>query len=363
MADFKHWTFDGRFLLPMLLLFTGCLPHACGRRTGEERALLPADSLSRRVASTVPVDTLRRLWQTGDDLQLQFPRTALFLPAGSEAGRLVISDAKRDALLFFSKSGRRVRSVTSDAFATPYLIGRRADTLLVLSPRARRVSFVTDGQVVRNVTLDLPPASQAPLLWATAPEAAIFAKTINTDDRTTLTRHGQRGQITARRSLPGPRWHHAGPLLWWRDSLASLSGFRPVVRRLPPGLGTLDTLRLRGFDSPMLARSRRFAAGDVRRPPLLMPDAAASDSLLFTLNLRPGRLHIDAFAPNGQLTGRLTPPGPTQSQDVYPRALAVCRLPDGRYALAVALTDPAPVVALYHWTPAQKQDTERTQKD
>jgi hypothetical protein len=349
---------DGAFLpATLLLLVGGCLPSSC-TGSGPARALFPADSLSRQVAQSVSVDTLHRVWRTeaSGDVPLQFPRTALFLPPGdSDSARVAVSDAEREALLFFSGTGRLARTVRSERFATPYLIGRRGDTLLALSPRERRVHFVAGGRVARNVTLVLPAAGEAPLLWGTATGGALFAKTIGEDREATVTRHGPGGQVVARRALAGPRWHHAGPLEAWRDSLISISGYRPLPHRLPLDLaGRRDTaraLRLTGFDSPMLPRTRRYAEGDLRQPPLLMPDVAATRDRLFALNLRAGRLRIDAFGPSGRLEARLTAPGPTRSQDVYPRALAARPRPSGGYALTVTFTDPRPAVALYHWQP------------
>lgn len=372
-VDGRFWMVDWRFLLPALVLFAGCLPHSCGGPGSQ--ALLPADSLSRQAAQAVPVDTLAPVWQYdgGAAHPLRFPRTALFLPGADSTGtdstgaaRLAVSDAEREQVLLFSEDGQLADSVASAQFAAPYLIGRRGDTLVVLSPRARRVSFVASGRdgapsgphhgysVVRSTTLALPPVDEAPLLWGLSAGGALFAKTIDADEQTILTRHDlASGQVTARRALPGPRWRHAGPLRWWRDSLASLSGYRPILHRLPPSLAARDTLRLRGFDSPMFPRSRRYAEGDVHQPPLLMPDAAAAGRFLFVLNLRPGRLHIDVFGPGGRLVRRLTAPASTRNGDVYPRALAARRLPGGAYALAVALTDPQPAVRLYRWRPAE----------
>jgi hypothetical protein len=350
---------DGARPLAFLLLLLGaggCLPHSCAG-SGPAEALLPADSLSRRVARSAPVDTLRRVWRAdaSDSLRLQFPRTALFLSRahsdGPDNAALAVSDAERNALLWFADDGRRTRTVRSDAFDTPYLIGRRADTLLVLSPEPRRVHFVEGGAVRRRVTLALPPPEEAPLLWATTAAGALFAKTVDGEGRATVTRHGWNGHATAQHALGPPRWHHAGPLRVWRDSLLSLSGFRPVAHRLPPSLNEARALRLTGFDSPMLPRTRRYAEGDARRPPLLMPDAAAAGSRLFALNLRAGRLRIDVFGPDGRLDARLTAPGPTRSSDVYPRALAARRRADGGYALAVTFTAPRPAVARYRWRP------------
>jgi hypothetical protein len=359
-GDFRFSISDWFLGAALLLMAGGCLPHSCAG-AGPSRALLPADSLSRRVARSAPMDTLRRVWRTeaSEDVPLRFPRTAVLLPPDQRTGEaaLAVSDARRGVLLFFSKRGQLVRTVRSDSFAAPYLVGQRADTLLVLSPEPRRVHFVEGGAVRRRVTLALPPPEEAPLLWATTAAGALFAKTVDGEGRATVTRHGWNGHATAQHALGPPRWHHAGPLRVWRDSLLSLSGFRPVAHRLPSSLDTARALRLTGFDSPMLPRTRQYAEGDTRQPPLLLPDAAPAGSLLFALNLHPGRLRIDVFGPGGRLEARLTSPGPPRSEDVYPRALAVRRRAGGGDGLAVALTAPRPAVALYRWRPGSTLDS------
>ncbi len=341
------------FLAALLVVFAGCLPSSCGR--GGAEALFPADSLSRQLAAEVPVDTLRRVWRTGgsEAHPLQFPRTVLF----GEEGEVYVSDAERNSVFVFAEEGELVREVALPSFEVPYLAGRRGDTLLVLSPFERRIDFVLGAARVGGMRLpvELP---EAPLVWATASDASVYVKVLSEGAEGFVARVDRRGAVTAQQALPGPVVRRAGPLRLWGDSLLSLSGYRPVVDVLPAGAdfdtAPLDTMALQGFDSPMLARSRAFAVGEITRPPLLLESAAPAAGRLFVLNLRPGWLRIDVFDHSGRLTARLTQPDPAYGQDFYPRDLAVRQNADGSYALAVVFTEPAPLVVRYRWQPGAR---------
>ena len=331
------------FLLLVTLALTGCLPSSCQR--GEQRALLPADSLSRSLAQTIDLDTLTAAWRTppGTDA-LAFPRTALF----DAAGNVVVADAERAVLLVFGRDGALLREIAHDGFATPYLAGRRGDTLAVFNPTTRRIDFVLDGEVMRTLpTPDEVPRSGT-LQYAAVSNRAVFFKTLGDDFEGYVARLDEAGRIEERTPLPGTVWRHAGLLRTWGDTLLSLSGFRPVVDRLHPD-GRLDTLALTGFDSPMLARSRQFLLDETNEAPLLIESAAPAGELLFVLNLRPGWLQIDAYDRTGHLQHRLIQPDPEYNKQFYPRDLAARRLPDGSYELAVVYTSPEPGVALYRF--------------
>ena len=99
--------------------------------------MLPADSLSRQQAESVPADTLRLAWRvTGDSLEgLRFPRTVRFGPGG----QLYVSDVEAGRIFVFSGEGRLVDEWTSDGFSTPYLSGVRGDTVVVFNPAALRL--------------------------------------------------------------------------------------------------------------------------------------------------------------------------------------------------------------------------------
>lgn len=340
----------GRTLLwsVLLLSMAGCLPSSC--RRVESQALLPADSLSRQRAEGVPADTMRLAWEaTGPEAApLVYPRTVRF--SETPGGPVYVSDVERNSLLVFEGDGTFRREVTAPSFEVPYLAGVRGDTVLVFNPAALHVDFVADGVPVRQVTLAAARPPEQGLLYAAASEDAFFVKAVGEGQAGYLVQLDDRGAVTARYDLPAPYWRHAGLLRTWGDSLLSLSGFRPVVDVLAPG-GPLDTLALRGFDSPMLARSRSFMLGDVQEAPLLSSSAAAAGDQLFVLNLRAGWLQVDVFDQEGMLQHRLVQADPAYNQQFFPQDLDVRRRPDGTYDLVVIGKEPVPRVQLYRWVP------------
>jgi hypothetical protein len=63
----------------------------------------------------------------------------------------------------------------------------------------------------------------------------------------------------------------------------------------------LDSIRLSGFDSPMLARGRAYALGSVEEPPLMISGVHVMHDHLYLINVRPGILRLDVYDPNGRL--------------------------------------------------------------
>lgn len=337
-------------LLALCLALAGCLPFSCEREG--YTSLTPSDSLSRQIASAMPIDTLGIVHTTpGPDAQsdrMQFPRTVRFGPEG----HIFVSDVERNSLFEFDGSGRFVREIALDGFAAPYLSGVRGDTLIVYSATTDRIDFVVDGRSVRHVSVaDLRPSPKS-LFYVVGSDSALFTKTVGENTDGAISRLDRQGQPEAQVPLPGPYWRHAGFLRVWGDSLLSLSGFRPVVDVLPLDFSdgaVLDTMALVGFDSPMLARSRAFLTGDVDGAPLLSASAETTPTRLFALNMRPGWLHIDVFDHAGRLQHRITQPDPSPGRDFYPRDLAVRPRTDGRYDVAIILSSPEPQLILYRW--------------
>jgi hypothetical protein len=84
----------------------------------------------------------------------------------------------------------------------------------------------------------------------------------------------------------------------------SLSGYRPVVDGLPsaaPAGVSLDSVLLRGFDSPQLVRSHRYLLGEVDQPPLLTSSAVALGDSLLVINLRSDHLRVEVYDRAGSL--------------------------------------------------------------
>jgi hypothetical protein len=133
----------------------------------------------------------------------------------------------------------------------------------------------------------------------------------------------------------------------------SLSGFRPVVHRLPPDFSAEtqpDSLSLVGFDSPMLDRSYAYAQDDVDKPPLLSASAAPVGDTLFVLNLRPGWVQIDAYDRSGRLLNRLVERHDAGDSNFYPVDLDARRT-DAGYKFAIAVRSPNPQIELFRWRP------------
>jgi len=353
-ADVHVWTWARALRRPVLLLlvgllfFTGCLPYSCRREANE--TLFAADSLSRRVADEVPTDTLRAAGASdGTDAHpLTYPRTVRFVGDG-----IAVSDAKRNSLFRFGPDAAFRREVADTSFAVPYLIGHRADTLVVFNAGADRIDFVADGQrlAARAIAYDRP--ARDALVYMLATDTSLYAKVVGEDVGAHVSRLDEHGAVTAQADLGGPYWRRAGFLRAWGDSLASLSGYRPVVHRLPNAFSdgvAADSMSLVGFDSPMLERSYAYAAGDADKPPLLTASAAAVGDTLFVLNLRPGWVQIDAYGPDGRLQRRLVEPHEGGNRDYYPLDLDARRTETG-YQFAVAVRSPEPRLELLRWAP------------
>ncbi len=339
------------FAAAALLLLSGCLPYSCRRQ--ESVALTPADSLSRALASSIPMDTLALAWTRpiGDERGDAYPRTVRFSTA--QNGPIYLGDAEQALVFVFDPAGEPI-----DTFATapiPYLAGVRGDTAAVFEPEAPAMHFFVRGALVGTVPIQDAERSETALVYGAfgghSGNRAIYYKRVDPEAGGFVAGIDPSGNATTRQPLPGPHWRHAGMLRFWGDSLLSLSGFRPVVDVIAQD-GALDTLALHGFDSPMLARSRSWMREDIHQAPLLTPSAAAENDLLFVLNLRAGWLRIDAFDRTGRLVHRLTEPDHAWDAGFFPQDLDVRSRADGTYVIAVAVSSPEPELRLYIWRPS-----------
>ncbi len=333
------------FLCTLVLLgVSGCLPFSCQPR--ESNALYPSDSLSRRVAQASPVDTLTLAWVTQGEggEQLEYPRTLRFGPEG----RIFVSDIEKNQIFEFLPDGILQRTYSSLSYDTPYLAGIQNDTLLVFNPKAGRIDMTVGEESF--VYMELPPESTDPdlLNYVAGTSNRIYYKVLGEGFDGYLATLDRNGEVIARTRLTEPFWRYAGMLRLWGSSVVSLSAYRPVVDVLHPE-GRLDSLALRGFDSPMLPRSRAFAMGRINQPPMLTSSAAAAGASLFVLNLRPGWLRIDVFGRDGRLERRLVQANPGFERNFYPVDLDVRAPEAGRYEIAVAFYKPEPQIAMYTW--------------
>jgi hypothetical protein len=146
------------------------------------------------------------------------------------------------------------------------------------------------------------------------------------------------GAEQSRHALAAPSWRASGFVRMWAGAVVALSGYRPVVDRLPPGASArADTLALRGFDSPQLARSAQFMRGAVAEPPLLTASAAALGDHLYVLNQRTDHIRIDRYGRDGVLDRVLVSPMPWALLDVVAVDLAVRDGGGGAVEMAVLL--------------------------
>ncbi len=337
--------------LPLLLALTGCLPSSNQRKL--DRTLFPSDSLSREIAEAAPVDTLQfvRRVEAPPEALLEYPTSFALGPDGG----IVVAETRRGALVRFDAEGQYRSAFQWESFSYPFLAGVRGDTVAVLNRGAHRVDLVVGDDVVQS--LDVPEVRNGSALLT---ERGLFYKTAAEGEGATLYHFDLDGTEVARYNLTGPYWRHLGFLRTWGDSLLALSGYRPVVDVLAPETregAVLDTLALAGFDSPQLARSRLWAAGDVDEPPLLSPAAAALGDRLFVLNARPGWVRIDVFrrdsAPGGPrlvLERALVQPDPAVDKTFLPVDLVARSVPGG-VEFVVLTADPRPGLTFLRWGP------------
>lgn len=338
--------------LSLCLLLTGCLPSSNQRKLA--RDLFPSDSLSRRIAETVPVDTLALV------RRVEAPPEALEYPtslARLRGGEIVVAETRRGALVTFDSAGAYRSALQYDAFSYPFLAGVAGDTVAVLNRGAHRVDLIVGSEVVGRV--DVPEARNGAALLL---PGGLLYKASEEGAGSTLYRLRLDGAERARYTLRGPYWRHLGFLRAWGDSLLSLSGYRPVVDVLAEGTApgaALDTLALVGFDSPQLERSRLWALGEVDEPPLLSPSAVPLGERLFVLNARPGWVHIDVFerSEDGlRLRRTLIQPDPEMDDRLLPIDLAAHRVGDA-VEFVVLTTRPKPGLTFYRWAPGPEADS------
>jgi len=349
-----------------LLILSGCLPSSC-RRT-ESTDLLPADSLSRRVAESVPADTMTLLWVASgsEDHQLEYPRTVRF---GAD-GTVYVSDVERRSLFVFPQEGS-AREIPIPRIAVPYLAGISGDTISIFSPASLTMYRLVGGELEDSTKIQDPQRTGSSLVYGAANDMVHY-KRVGPEQEGVILTLTVEGRTIDSTSLSGPHWRHAGLLKMWGDTLVSLSGFRPVVdlfstsvRAETAGdLATADSLSLVGFDSPMLARSHSFMLGDIHEAPLLSASASPIGNRLFVLNMRPGWLQVDVFGRDGRLHKRLVQSTREYRSAFFPQDIDVRRTGKG-YEIAVVLSEPSPEIRVLQWQPdaAGTEDENGTPQD
>jgi len=329
------------FWLFLLLTATGCLPSSCARV--ESRAITPDDSLSRALAAAMPIDTLDvidSIVPERDDFQ--HPRTILFTGDGG----LIISDSRSNMLFRLAPDGT-ISEETLMAGSIPYLAGVFGDSVWVFGPVNRNMHLLKAEGVIDSLDLDLGSGNERSLTWAVRTDSGFVSKVLDDDSGNYLGLHNETGELIRTVPLDGPSWRYAGLLRYHQGSVYSLVGYLPWVD-IWNGI-ELDSMRLKGFDSPMLARSFQFQVGNTNQPPLLTASSAFAGDWMFVLNMRPGWLNIDVYDLEGTLKYIITQPDPSFSKEFYPTDLAVRQTALGTFELAVTVTEPEPRIDRYRW--------------
>lgn len=333
------------YLLASVLL-TGCLPTSCNRV--ESRVITAADSTSRALAASLPVDTMRVVFKrTYREEEMRNPRTILF----DDRGQLLVTDTRTSAIHRLGETGDILSTMRFEG-TIPYLAGLQSDTTWVFSPSDGAMHRLIALRPDHVTMLDLETGNERALRWAIRTDSGYVSKVLDDDAGNRIVWYDEHGTVRSRISLPGPSWRYAGMLRNGRAGTISLSGFLPFLYEVTPA--GLDSTRLVGFDSPMLARTLQFERGTVEQPPLLSGSAALAGDWLFVLNMRPGWLHVDVFDAAGRLAYILTQPDPSFSKEYYPTDIAVKEGQSGEFHLAVTVTEPAPGVERYVWTMPQR---------
>ena len=291
-----------------------------------------------------PTDSLELIWSfpSGVDA-LEYPRNLAWGPDGSV---LYVSDTGLGEIHRLALDGSLEDVHHVSGVQHPYLAGWRGDTLVVLDPDERRLLYLRGREIERAVSLPFEGPETRSYLYAVAHEAGVSVKAVRRNAATLVLDLSHDGRVLSRRELEGPYWRHAGFLLARGDTILSLCGYRPMVDLLYHS--GQDSILLRGFDSPMLSRSRRFILGEVEQPPLLIASARASGTQLFVLNLRPGRLRVDVYDGEGMLQHVLVSPDQLDFS-YYPVDLAVSVTGSGEHLIAVSAVEPAGRVDLFRW--------------
>jgi hypothetical protein len=291
----------------------------------------------------MPVDTLQvRFSQEYDQEDFLSPRTIMM----DDAGRLFVSDTRTHTIHRITAEGDIDASLEL-AESIPYLAGQRADTTWVFAPVLGRVYRLEDMVAVDSTDLDLGAGDERSLRWVLTTDSGFVSKVLDDAEGNRIAFHDLSGAIERRIDLPAASWRYAGFLRDGGEQVLSLSGFLPFI--YPVTDNGLDSLRLMGFDSPMLARFLQFERGATEQPPLLSGSAAVAGEWLFVLNMRPGWLHIDVFSQEGELAYILTQPDPAFNKEYYPTDIVAREVAEGSFEIAVTITEPAPGVQSYSW--------------
>lgn len=269
----------------------GCLPFG---GPSEPTELFPADSLSREIAARTPTLALELVERIQPD------RPAFFASMMLGPDSLIwIGDLSTGSIRRFALDLEERAPVTSARIQFPYVAGRSTGSTYVYDVGTEALLRIDDDQITAEWPLPARAGGAHLSRYAWVLDGYVFVKDTGSGERATIA-VSHPGESPVRVQLPGASWRYHGVLRPWNGRMAGTSSFRPVLYFFNRA-GEIDSLRLSGFDSPMLARRRAFALGEVTEPPLMISSISGIDDRLFVLNVRPGVLRIDEYDANGML--------------------------------------------------------------
>ena len=272
-------------------LFAACFPF--GDRS-EPSELFPSDSVSRAIAVKIIPETLELLNRVEPDAAAFFGSIQLGPDSLIWVGDLSTSSIRR-----FTLAAEELPPIRSGEIAYPYLAGRSGSSSFVYDVGTEMLLRL-DGENV-EATWSLPTRTGGLSLsrFVSVLNGYSYVKDAGSLDHATMA-VSRLGEAPVRTRLPGKPWRYHGILRAWGDRMAGVSSFRPVLYFFDPS-AQLDSMSLKGFNSPMLARSRAFELGEVADPPLMISSFSTIGERLFVLNVRPGTLRIDEYDAAGTL--------------------------------------------------------------
>lgn len=294
------------FLIPVLAI-QACLPGS----PSEPKDLFPTDSLSRATAQAIPHQELNTLWEKTHESEAYGHLSTVRI---TETG-VIAADLQLGRLWEYDLEGNQEESSLAEGLTYPYLLEAVDAEVTIFNAGTQSIDQYRNGSKVNTITLPDVSEGKSLMYFPSLHKGKIYLKTQPDKGLSKFYElNGQSGQIENEQTLPGPSWLHKGFLRSNGNDLLSLSGFYPAFYRMNQW-PKVDSLRLQGFDSPMLARMRQKAIGEEDLAPLIISSAVLFDSLLFVNNVRPGWSRVDVYNYDGHLIDILEepiPPNPTE---------------------------------------------------
>lgn len=320
------------------------MPSSCNRI--ESREISPADSLSRTLAASLPVDTLQFVdtVQPGENT-LTYPRTLAYAPDGT----LWVTDTAQHILLTLSPEESNLVSRDTLPETYPYMAGFRDGSAFVFSPATHHIYELGPSGLIREIALQGAIPDKGGLRYATVTDSGFAVKIVADGFESYVAWTNDEGEILESVPVNGPEWRYAGQIKSSGGTVYSLAGYLPMIDIFEGA--RQDSMVWMGFDSPMLPRTRQYQSGNTDQPPLLSASAVQQGDFWFVLNMRPGWIQVDVYSRDGMLKYILTQPNPSFNQEFFPTDIAVHPDGEGGFHIAIALIKPDPRIDRFYWHP------------